>query len=470
MKKRTKALIAVGVSAVILTTFIGATSSSKKKDDVSIGQSTVIPVKTVAPVLGDITLESEYIGKIEPGQQVVVYPKISGEVLTTNFNVGDIVQPGDVLCEIDSKAMRDTIRQTQAAISSAQAKANQNLEMAKKDLETYKYNVENGHNTGIISAEGGVQNAEAALKSAENRLQTATVSLVSARRSQREHRDKDEWDFGGDEDTYDQVSDQLRDAVSQAELAVEAAQIGVDSAKETLKQAKASKDTTSVLLDEQGSNVQDAVEIARLNTNFSDQYVALEKLQDSLNDYTITAPISGIIEQCNVDPFDIASPQSPVYIISNKDMMMVTFNVSSSAAQNIEIGDITTVEIGSASYRGTVTEIGTKVNSVGLFPVKVQINGDHSSLMTGLTVTVTADTDRAKNAVTVPLSLLYFKDNQAYVYVEENGVAVKTDVEIGLMTEDVVEVLSGLDTSSQVISSWSPDLKDGSDVIVTQEE
>lgn len=47
-----------------------------------------------------------------------------------------------------------------------------------------------------------------------------------------------------------------------------------------------------------------------------------------LENYTLTSPISGVIEQKNVDEFGMVSAGNPVYVISNKDSLTVTFYVS----------------------------------------------------------------------------------------------------------------------------------------------
>lgn len=448
---------------------LGNDSSAPDSGESTAGEAVSVFVKTESPVIGDITLTSEYIGKVEPGRQVIVYPKAAGEVLIANFQVGDTINAGDVLCEIDSQAFRTTIAQTQAAIASAQAKANYSLASAETDLATIEFNVENGYDASLNGVNSAVTNAEAAVKSAENRLDSANASLKSARRALRELRDDDIYPPAMMGMNYEQAEASLRDSVVQAELGVDAALLGLEQAKEGLETAKKSAKSTDVLIREQQESALTRVRMAELNTNLEDQYIAIQKMQDDLKNYTVTAPIDGVIEQRNIDPYDMASPQMPVYTISNKDIMMVVFNVPSSVAGNLQIGDRVDVRAGSAEYTGSVTEIGTQVNSVGLFPVKVQVTGD-SSFMTGLTVTVKADTQQTLGAITLPLGYVYFKENEAYVYAAENGKAVKKPITVGLMDDKTVEVLSGIDTTTQIISTWSPDLKDGVPVQVTRGE
>jgi len=241
-KNKKMKITAVCIAAILaVTIFMGAASANGEKEPAEEVRKDII-VDTIAPEIGDIVVTGEYIGTMEPSQQVVVYPKVSAEVLSVNFNVGDTVQAGDVLFELDSKTLQTTISQTQATVASAQAKANYNLAIAQNNLATQEFNVENGYDNTIKSAENAIDNAQAAVDSAENRLQAANASLYSARRQLREFRNDDIYPTSlaalqGVVDE-DQVANQLRDAVTQAEIAVEAAQLGLEQAQSNLEKAK----------------------------------------------------------------------------------------------------------------------------------------------------------------------------------------------------------------------------------------
>ena len=68
--------------------------------------------------------------------------------------------------------------------------------------------------------------------------------------------------------------------------------------------------------------------------------------------------------------------------------------------------------------------------------------------------------------MTVPLSAVNYDGGIPYVYCLENGVAVRTDVEVGIHDEERIEILGGLEDGSQVIYSWSNELVDGAEVIL----
>ena len=103
MKKSSKRLIAGAVVLLVAAGFVFKLVSGKEEAPQYETRPTVA-VQT--PVTGDITLYTELTGTVEPVSRASVMPKISGEILEVNFQAGDTVQAGQVLCKIDSDALR----------------------------------------------------------------------------------------------------------------------------------------------------------------------------------------------------------------------------------------------------------------------------------------------------------------------------------------------------------------------------
>lgn len=83
---------------------------------------------------------------------------------------------------------------------------------------------------------------------------------------------------------------------------------------------------------------------------------------------------------------------------------------------------------------------------------------------TGIAVKVRASTAKAAETLLLDIDLVEYDENQPYVYVYENGTAVRHDIEIGITSKDTVSVISGITAEDAVISTWHPDLKDGASV------
>ena len=94
------------------------------------------------------------------------------------------------------------------------------------------------------------------------------------------------------------------------------------------------------------------------------------------------------------------------------------------------------------------------------------LQNEQADLANGSRVKLTVVRDQALGAMTVPLSAVNYDGGIPYVYCLENGIAVRTDVEVGIHDEERIEILGGLEDGSQVIYSWSNELVDGAEVLL----
>ncbi len=183
-----------------------------------------------------------------------------------------------------------------------------------------------------------------------------------------------------------------------------------------------------------------------------------------LDFYTVKAPISGVVEAANVKKEDMAAAGNPAYIISNKDSMTVTFNVTEKAKNTMNVGDHVTVERNGETFDGTITEIGTMAGQqTKLFQVKATIPGAGDKLPNGVSVKVSATTEKEDGSTLVPFDALYFSGGDAYVYCVVDNKLVRTSVTVGLMDDDHAIIEDGLDADSLVVSNWSSKLRNGAD-------
>lgn len=287
-------------------------------------------------------------------------------------------------------------------------------------------------------------------------------------------------------------------AVSQTESAYEQVKAGIESIEEgqeklndtlsdtykNLEQTEAIKNMTEASLNIDTTPVQDAskktaalgVDSAAATVNSAKvgaegAKVAIDSAEYQLDMYTLTAPIDGVIEAVNVKEHDFATPNGPAFVISNKNTMTVTFNVSEGIRNTLRIGQKIQVDRNGKQYDATITEIGTMIDqNTGLFAIKSCVSTPDDSLLTGSSVKVIADTYSQNEALLIPYDAVYYDDSQPYVYVAEGGMAKRRDVETGIFDAETITVLSGLSVDDVLITSWSANLRDGAEISVQSGE
>ena len=97
--------------------------------------------------------------------------------------------------------------------------------------------------------------------------------------------------------------------------------------------------------------------------------------------------------------------------------------------------------------------------------IKASLEGA-DALATGTVVKLSVISEKAENVMTVPVDCVSYSGGQAYVYTYDQaaGAARKVAIEDGLIGSERIQVLSGLDYSDQVITTWTKELYEGAPV------
>jgi RND family efflux transporter MFP subunit len=101
----------------------------------------VVAVKVVAthPLVMPIIEWDEYVGRVDPIEEVEVRARVSGHLESTHFQEGQIVQKGDLLMVLDQRPYQIAVEQAEADLSGAEAKhqeAEALLRQAEADLKS----------------------------------------------------------------------------------------------------------------------------------------------------------------------------------------------------------------------------------------------------------------------------------------------------------------------------------------------
>ena len=432
----------------------------------------VISVKLTAPTVGSLSRETDFIGKIEPAETVNVYPEISEQVTKIYVEAGQTVKAGDLLFEMDDS-------DAQLSYQIAQVGYEQRAISADTTLGS-------GYDQKILSAESSLKSAQQNLNNARLKLKDYNDglddSLLNAekRRDQAEEAMKQaELAYNGYTGDDEAEKAELYDAWTAAEqeylmyrAAVNELEDSEDSEARDLrnsyKNAQASYEQAlenyNLLMGGSLEDTQRAVEAELKSAELS-----LEQSASQLDKYKVYALIDGVIETKSISLYEKPSTGTAAFTISNKDNLTVSFNASSDGAAALSLGDAVTVTKGGQTYTANVYEIDSKADeSTGLFPIKAQLENGGESLLTGVSVKVTAATQKAENALLVPNDAVYYEDGQAYVFTYVDGKAVRTDFTPGMSNSEWVVAEDGLDENSQIITTWHPDLKDGVSVVLQQ--
>lgn len=145
------------------------------------GSDTAAPVRTHTVGRRDISATVMAMGVVRPmvGAEVRVGSRVSGVVTRLRANIGDLVQAGDVIAEIDDAEFRARVTQNEASLARARAEA----ELAEANLGRLQTMVEREFvsRQQVDAAQSALQVARSQVRLAEANLEASRIQLSYTR-------------------------------------------------------------------------------------------------------------------------------------------------------------------------------------------------------------------------------------------------------------------------------------------------
>ena len=213
----------------------------------------------------------------------------------------------------------------------------------------------------------------------------------------------------------------------------------------------------------------------------------MDNLQEAMNNYTVTSPISGTIIEKNAKAGDALTAGADLCTIYDLSYLVMVINVDELQVSDVSVGQsvqVTADAVPDKTYTGTVTRVSMKGSSNGgttTYPVTVRID-ETEGLRPGMNANAEIVIAEAGNALAVPNAaivrggyVLVTKDSPSAANADPDMTApegyVYVPVKIGVSDDDYTQIISGVtgnDTVAYDPSSVSTDdyYDDGSSAMI----
>ncbi len=236
---------------------------------------------------------------------------------------------------------------------------------------------------------------------------------------------------------------------------------------------------------EEYDNARNQLDLARVDLKSARERLAqseaqLDQVSDQLSRTKIVSPIDGVVTSLDIKVGEtaIASstniPGSSLMTIANPASIYTEVLVDEADVANIEIGQ--TAEIVAIAYpdqpmRGVVRYIANTAKVApgrqGLsFTVKIDIvDPGNVVLRPGMSCRAEIFTRQDMEVPAVPIQAIIFEEdrsnlvNEYYVFVNEDGIARKTRVEVGISDDEYQELTTGIDGEVQIVVGPNQELR-----------
>ena len=464
-----------------------------------------------APERRDVTNTLSGTGTLNPANTYTVKSLVDGKVLTGTIEEGDIVEESNVLYTIDSSDASTNFEKAEIAMQQAQRSYDKVVDRQYVRAEV----------AGVVSSLKVTKGDEVASGQEVAVIRDSSKMLLTL-----EFPAADAANFSVGQSaavTLDGTFEQLdgtvtsvsgTDALSAGNLLTRTVTITVKNAGglTTAQAATASINGVSSIgsatfayqaertLTAQASgtvtsiNVQEGSEVAKddiilglsgddltesiqsASESLRSAEISMQNLQDAMNNYTITAPISGTIIEKDAKVGDAVKAGDTLCIVYDLSYLEMGINVDELQISSITVGQkvqISADAVPDKTYVGTVTRVsmkGASNSGTTTYPVTIRID-DTDGLRPGMNANAEIVVAEAKNALVVPNAavmrgsyVLVTKDSPSAANADTTMEApegfVYVPVKTGVSDDDYTQIVSGIqegDTIGYDPSSVSSD-------------
>ncbi|MBZ0146764.1 MAG: efflux RND transporter periplasmic adaptor subunit [Pseudorhodoplanes sp.] len=193
----------------------------------------------------------------------------------------------------------------------------------------------------------------------------------------------------------------------------------------------------------------------------------LSVLLERVDQYTITAPMDGIVLRQDGEVGEIAETGSVLFRVGEPKPLQVEAEVNEEDIPRVSVGQLVLFRTDAFPDRrieGKVREITPMGDSVAkTYRIRIDLPDD-TPLRIGMSVEANIVTREKPNAVLIPADAV----QGSHVYVLDGGVARRREIKVGIRGTRAIEVLEGLAQNERVISPIGATVVDGRHVRVAE--
>jgi len=190
-----------------------------------------------------------------------------------------------------------------------------------------------------------------------------------------------------------------------------------------------------------------------------------------IENYThIKAPISGIVQERNLDPGVVVQPSMGIVKLGDYSRVRLQANIAQQDATKIRLGSPIIAKISGseiAPIKGKITSIFPQADpQTRTVTVEAVIDNSNGKLGAGQFLEMTIVTDRKLNVITIPQGAVVEFDNEPSVWVVTDNTVQARSIALGRSTQERVEVIDGLQEGETVVISGQSRLVEKAPVAV----
>ncbi len=462
-KKKGKKIIVLIIIVVLIVVILKACGGS--------GDAVLNIVETVTPHNGDIEEIVNVSGVIESKEIKNYFAEVNGKVSEVSVEAGDVVEAGDTLILYDMDAMEEFLEQARLQYISSDSTYNNSLADNKDALSKLK---EAETNLKVLNQQ--IKDEEAYIKALRNSLESIQTSNANSLAEQNLYFEKQMIELQKDPiknaDAISNIQIQMQTNAYLSQIAGssdEEKKIRETIEVEEEKLADYEKHRAEMESQKQQAEATVLNDYQKENLSATGQ-LNLMTYESAQKDYEtakagVTAAFDGIITAVSaIEGMPVGEGAQLVTLASSNDIKVV-LSVGKYDLRRIALGQTAKIDVNNHLYSGTVTKIDkmavTGQTGGAQVRIEVSIENPDDNIYLGIEAKVEILTDAKENTLLIPVEAVNADKQGDFVYVEENGIAIRKNIVCGISNVEYTEVLEGLTVNDKIIVSSLQTIEEG---------
>ena len=195
---------------------------------------------------------------------------------------------------------------------------------------------------------------------------------------------------------------------------------------------------------------------------------AAKKLE--INSGKVISDIYGVVTDINYDNNLITSIQNPVITIQNLEDLKITAGLNRDEVSLVKLGQKVDIKYGEKQCKGKVAFINPVAsnqpsilsitqNTEPKVNIDISIDGCHDDMKVDFLVDADILINEKKNVITVPNECIKNDEcKNSKVYVLKDGMLVEREVQIGVVSDNKSEIISGVSEGEEIVVNPEDDM------------
>ena len=218
-----------------------------------------------------------------------------------------------------------------------------------------------------------------------------------------------------------------------------------------------------------GEQMVSANDVDQLRYDLENARAAYRLARLELSYGAVTAPISGVVAARNIKPGNLVQINTPIFTIVDNSRLEATLNAPEREIEVLKAGQAVQLAVDALpgkTFEGRIDRVSPVVDSgSGTFRVVCAFDGG-GELQPGMFGRIRINYDQRADALAIPRTALLDDGSAPAVFTVRGGKAVRTELKLGYIDGEWVEVRDGLREGDSVVVAGKAALREGSAVQV----